>query len=143
MPEIVHELAVRAPAEQVYQALTSREGLENWWTRDVDIEPVQGSTAAFGFGAPEHLLRMRIERLKAFKLVHWRCVEGPAEWANTEIRFLLKDQPEGTTVLFRHLKWKSLDGTLARESYRWAGFLRSLKFYLERDAGMPYPHDIE
>ena len=143
MPDIVHELTIRAPAVQVYQALTQREGLENWWTRDVDAEPLEGSTAAFGFGGPEHLTRMRIERLEEPRLVRWRCVSGPAEWADTEVVFTLKDDPDGTLVRFQHLKWKSAGGLLPRCSYQWACVLRSLKFYLERDAGMPYPHDIE
>lgn len=143
MPDIVHELAIRAPAQQVYQALTQREGLENWWTRDVEAEPLEGAIAAFGFGTPEHLTRMRIERLEEPRLVRWRCLSGPAEWANTEVLFTLTEHANGTLVRFRHLKWKSADGVLPRESYAWACFLRSLKFYLERGAGMPYPHNIE
>ena len=57
--------------------------------------------------------------------------------------FTLREEPEGAVVRFQHLKWKSIEGALPRASYAWAGFLRSLKFYLERDAGMPYPHDLE
>ena len=143
MPEIVHELSIRAPVKTVYQALTQRRGIENWWTRDVDTEPLLGSIAAFGFDNPEHLVRMRIERLEEPRLVLWRCVSGPVEWAHTEVCFTLREEPEGTVVRFQHLKWKSIEGALPRASYAWAGFLRSLKFYLERDAGMPYPHDLE
>ena len=143
MPEIVHELTINAPVRKVYQALTQRDGLENWWTRDADAQPVEGSVATFGFGNPGNLTRMRIERLEEPRLVKWRCIGGPAEWVNTDVIFRLTEEPDGTVVRFQHLKWKSLDGFLPHCSYKWAFFLRSLKFYLERDAGMPYPHDIE
>ena len=104
MPEIAHELAIRAPLKTVYQALTRREGLENWWTRDIDAEPLPGSVASFGFGNPEHLVRMRVEQLEEPRLVRWRCVGGPAEWANTEVCFTLREETADTIVRFQHLK---------------------------------------
>jgi uncharacterized protein YndB with AHSA1/START domain len=37
MPDIMHLVKINASPERVYQALTTPEGIRNWWTRDADL----------------------------------------------------------------------------------------------------------
>lgn len=56
MPDILHQVQIEATPGQVFRALTEREGLGSWWTRDVVAEPEVGSVAQFGFNRRLHLL---------------------------------------------------------------------------------------
>ena len=49
MPDIMHLVKIRAAPERVYQAITTAEGIRNWWTRDTVLEPKIGATGEFGF----------------------------------------------------------------------------------------------
>ncbi len=45
MPDIMHLLRIAVPTERVYEALTTADGIRNWWTRDADLE--RGTTLSF------------------------------------------------------------------------------------------------
>lgn len=52
----MHLVKIAAPPERVYEALTTTEGIINWWTRDADLE----ATAA-GWGVYLSSLRQYLE----------------------------------------------------------------------------------
>jgi uncharacterized protein YndB with AHSA1/START domain len=47
MPNIHHELLIGAPAETVYAAITTQEGLSGWWTPDAKTTAELNSIARF------------------------------------------------------------------------------------------------
>src|SRR5579863_3730328 len=53
MNDIRHRVGVAAPAGKVYQALATRDGLSEWWTRDVRGESAAGHKLEFFFGGTE------------------------------------------------------------------------------------------
>jgi uncharacterized protein YndB with AHSA1/START domain len=161
MPNIRHELLIAAPADKVYAALTSQQGLAGWWTPGAKAKAEQGSIAHFDFG-PDYFKEMKIESLEPSKHVEWRCTAGVQEWVGTALSFelheggseaLLKSHPEakgqleqhpnlavGTLVAFAHDNWKNYTPMFAECSYTWGRFLRSLKLVCETGAGTPWPH---
>ena len=38
MPDIMHLIKIRVSPERVYQAITTAEGIRNWWTRDAVLD---------------------------------------------------------------------------------------------------------
>jgi len=38
MPDIMHLIKIRVSPERVYEALTTAEGIRNWWTRDAVLD---------------------------------------------------------------------------------------------------------
>ncbi len=42
MPDIMHLISIQSSPERVYQALTTAEGIRNWWTRDADLDSREG-----------------------------------------------------------------------------------------------------
>jgi uncharacterized protein YndB with AHSA1/START domain len=38
MPDIMHLIKIHASPERIYQALTTAEGIRNWWTRDAVLD---------------------------------------------------------------------------------------------------------
>lgn len=160
MPSIHHQLIISAPAEKVYSALTTGEGLAAWWTPGAKAEPQVDSMARFHFG-PHYFKEMKITELVPSRLVKWTCVAGAAEWTGTALSFelqtagehtLLQSHPELegqlqqqrknsdlTLLVFHHHNWEGYTPMFAECNYTWAQFLRSLKLFCETGAGRPWP----
>lgn len=167
MKSICQKLLIGAPAEEVYNALTTRKGLAGWWTPDTTARVEVNSIARFPFRFPTGMvftLEMKVTELKPSRLVKWNCVGGADEWLGTTISFrldtgdketLLKSHPEmvpqieyqksdkGTVVIFQHDDWKEYTPMFAECSFTWGAFLRSLKLLCETGEGKPWPNQYQ
>ncbi|MGO8695817.1 MAG: SRPBCC family protein [Rectinemataceae bacterium] len=81
MVDIIHRIGIEAPATQVYEALTSLDGLARWWTEEVLGEGRIGGKIEFRFRSeksePMGEMVMEVKDLDAQKTVRWRCMGGP------------------------------------------------------------------
>ena len=141
MAEIKHRIGIRASAAEVYQKLTTDQGLSSWWTADTKGAGGPGSIIKFRFGndGPD----FEVAELILNRLVRWRhSGKMPEDWMGTEICFQLAEDEKQTIVLFSHYNWQHCDDFLAHCSTKWAIFLMSLKASLEAGNGNPFPDDI-
>lgn len=138
LKSIYHRLLIEAPAETVYEALTTQKGLQGWWTPETIAKPEVGSIARFAFG-PDYFKEMKIEELKPYSKVKWLCLKAQEEWIGTTLSFELEPHAKGTVLLFHHDGWKAFTPEFASCSYDWALFFRSLKLLCETARGLPYP----
>src|SRR5438270_13091609 len=106
MADIRHRVGIAAPQGQVYEALSTLDGITGWWTRDADGDPVAGGTLRFFFGRPEPSAVMEVADATPASRVAWRCVQGPDEWVGTSVIFDLKASEGETVVLFTHADWR-------------------------------------
>jgi uncharacterized protein YndB with AHSA1/START domain len=95
-----HEVWIEAATEHVFDALTTKQGLDRWWGPVITAEPRVGSVVEFdhGLGDP---LRMEITDLVPNARVTWRCVSefhdatNPAsEWTGQTLQFDLTPRTE-------------------------------------------------
>jgi uncharacterized protein YndB with AHSA1/START domain len=135
---IHHRLLIEKPAEIVYEALTTQKGLAGWWTPDTIAKPEVGSVSRFAFG-PDYYKEIKVEALKPYSYVKWRCLKAFEEWIGTTMTFELEPHAKGTVLIFHHEGWKAYSNEFASCSYDWALFFRSLKFLCEKGKGFPYP----
>jgi len=146
MVDIRHRVAIAAPAEKVYDAVATADGLSQWWTRDgVRGTSQVGSRLGFFFGTPQPAAVMQVTELTALapaRRVGWRCVAGADDWVATTVTFDVREQDGTTVVLFGHDGWREQSEFMAHCSARWAYFLLSLKSYLETGTGTPFPEDL-
>jgi hypothetical protein len=56
-------IGIAAPAEKIYRALTTEEGIKTWWTTDVKMDAHAGGKVVFGFFDHSTVFEMRIEQL--------------------------------------------------------------------------------
>ena len=139
MPDILHQITIQAPPEEVYAAITEEDGLSSWWTSDVDAEPEEGTQAKFRFEGGMVAMLMRIDRLQPGRAVEWSVDEpSPPEWEGTRVTWQLTPTDEGTELLFGHRGWESTDGAYPSINYNWSYYLTSLKQYLETGEGFPH-----
>lgn len=141
MSEINHRVGIRARARDVYDALTTDEGLAQWWTADTSGAGGVGSVITFRFHDVH--LDFEVVELQPCSVVRWRYRGDAADyWAGTWISFVLTEEGDQTFVRFRHSGWAESSDFLAHCSTKWAVFLLSLKEAVETGTGRPFPHDM-
>jgi uncharacterized protein YndB with AHSA1/START domain len=145
MADIRHRVGIAAPAERVYQALATTDGLSGWWTRDVHGDSRMGGKLEFYFGQPEPAAVMEVTDLVPGRRVGWLCVQGPDEWVGTSLAFDLTTSEEAgeTAVRFTHADWRDPIDFMYHCSTKWAYFLLGLKAGLEGGTATPYPEDLK
>jgi uncharacterized protein YndB with AHSA1/START domain len=141
MANIIHRVGIAASVSEVYNALTTDEGLSQWWTTDTSGAGDVGSIIEFRFdgGGPD----FEVAGLQPDSLVRWKhSGEIPGPWVGTEVSFQLKAAGSQTYVLFAHSNWKEPSDFMAHCSTKWAVFLLSLKQAIETGTGRPFPNDV-
>ncbi|GII80625.1 activator of HSP90 ATPase [Sphaerisporangium rufum] len=142
MVDILHRVAMKVPAAEVYRALTTTEGLAGWWTTDTQADgDGVGGVLRFRFQAGG--FDMKVLEQHPGKRVLWEVVEGPAEWIGTHVDWALNQDGEYTVILFKHEGWREPVEFMHHCSTKWATFLLSLKSLVETGKGMPEPDDIK
>ncbi|NUR93793.1 MAG: SRPBCC domain-containing protein [Kribbellaceae bacterium] len=140
MSDILHRVGIVAPTKDVYDALTTIDGLAGWWTEDTtgDVDDVIQFrfASAGGDGFDMKVLETSPE------LIRWEVVGGPDEWIGTEVSFTLSRADEYTIVLFKQAGWREQVEFMYHCSTKWATFLMSLKQYVETGKGDPAPNDV-
>lgn len=145
MVDILHRVGIKAPADEVFKALTTREGLAGWWTSNTQAENKVGGSLQFRFSADGSELGgfdMKVLELQPAKRVLWQVVSGPEEWIGTTIHWDLGQDGEYCIVLFKHQGWKEPVEFMHHCSTKWAIYLMSLKSLLETGKGAPNPNDV-
>ena len=135
MFDILHRVGINAKPEKVFAALTTIEGLRGWW-----ISIAAGSTKE-GEIIETGAFNMRVVKCTASTLVEWKCIEGPAEWVDTEITFHLVSRDNQTYVMFKQTNWKKQTEFMHHSSTKWATLLLSLRDLIELGKGRAVPND--
>lgn len=141
MPSILHRLTIDAPPERVQRLAATREGIEQWWTG----RPVAGDVAVGG--RFEVYFGDRTKPAAAFELAEkdsgqivWRCVDGPDDWIDTRVSYVLRPREDGgTTLLFSHEGWRQENEFMHGCSTNWGSYLMSLKSGAEGHGFNAYP----
>ncbi len=141
MQDIMHLIKIHASAERVYEAITTADGIRQWWTRDAAIEPSVGAPGEFGFYGKRFVAKVTVEELNPVTHVRWKVTNSA--WPGDDIEFDLKGDGNDTTLLFAHRGFPRADATLASATTRWGFYLLSLKRYLQSGNGTPNPDDVE
>ena len=140
---IVHRVGARDTSpEEVYQALSTIEGLSSWWTTDTHGDTDIGGTIVFRFGGDDGF-DMLVRELVPAKRVAWEVVAGPEEWIGTEVTFDIHQDDEWTIVLFEHHGWREQVEFMNHCSTKWATFMLSLVELVQSGSGRPYPHELK
>ena len=141
MFDILHRIGATTTPDQVYNALTTLNGLADWWTTDTTGAAEPGGTIKFRFGEAGGF-DMKVLEQRANARVEWEVIDGPAEWIGTHVSFDLKEEDGYTIVLFKHEGWREPVEFMAHCSTKWATFLMSLKQLVETGSGDPFPREV-
>jgi uncharacterized protein YndB with AHSA1/START domain len=138
MADIHHQIGVKADITDVYQAISSLDGLCHWWTKTTG-DTNTGGKLHFHFN--EHTVEMTIKELIPDKKVIWQCTDKEGEWKDTLVTFELNATEQQIFINFSHSNWLEQSDLCSHCSTKWAVFMLSLKDYLEKGKGKPFPED--
>ncbi len=137
MADILHQFLIKAPAQQVYQAMATPAGLDAWWTKRCVGEPAEGAEYEFWFG-PEFDWRGVVTRCALNQELEWKITSADTDWEGTRVGFRLQEQAGVTAVNFYHRDWQTENDHFRISSYCWASYLRLLKRHVEYGETVEY-----
>jgi uncharacterized protein YndB with AHSA1/START domain len=115
--EVVREIVLDAPAEEVWEALTEAERLEEWFANDVELDLETGE-GVFRWDDGEVRVA-RIEEAEPARRLRLRWWDGVDE---SEVAFELAAVPEGTRLVVREA---TVGPTACAGEWFWALQLRA------------------
>jgi uncharacterized protein YndB with AHSA1/START domain len=142
MPDILHDLPIRADARRVFEAVTSPAGLDRWWTLASSGEPVRGTEYALDFG-PGYRWRARVTQSVPDAAFELELVRADADWTGTRVGVELEPREGATWLRFRHTGWQETNEHYRVSSCCWAAYLRILRRYLEHGETVPYERRLD
>lgn len=137
MPDIIHFFQIKSPAEKVYKAITTKEGIDGWWTEENTADSKVGSIIEFNFGE-QYQNRMKVLTLVENKLVEWECLEGDLEWVGTKYKFEIMEEEQSCWIRFSHTDWDEQTDFYGMCNYHWGLYMKSLKSFCEAGKGTPF-----
>ncbi len=138
MPNIKHLVNIKSSSDKIFEAISTVEGLSQWWTPQTTGSSKVGGELKFGFG-PDYYKLMQVESSNE-NMIKWTCTEAVDEWVGTSIVFKIDEEQEKSILRFWHNDWQQYSDMYAQCSFDWALFLRSLKIYCETGTGCPFPN---
>jgi len=140
MVDILQRVGVKGSTpEQVYEAITTVDGLAAWWAEKTTGNTDLGGVVEFRFETGG--FDMKVIEQDRGRLLRWEVVDGPEEWIGTTIRWELRQSGDYTVILFKHEGWREPVEFMYHCTTKWATFLMSLKRLLETGEGSPDPRD--
>lgn len=133
MPEILHDFFIRSTPEKVFDAISTPNQLDNWWSLESAGEPVVGEEYRLYFGEPWDW-RARVTRCQPHRSFEWEMTKAMDDWVGTRVGFELEAVQGGTKVRFHHRGWAEAGEHFRISSYCWGTLLRLMKVYVETGA---------
>ena len=137
MADIFHNFTVNALPEKVFEAISTSNGLDNWWTKSSESEPGPGGKYSLYFGAGYNWTAVVTKYVES-KTFELQLQQADADWTGTKVGFHLIPKKDMTEVQFYHTGWPQVNEHYKISSYCWAMYLRLLKRYIELGEQVEY-----
>jgi uncharacterized protein YndB with AHSA1/START domain len=130
MPEIDHEIKINATPEQVFAALSTREGVASWQTPHTEGTGEVGSHWRFIFTGRAEFDWEVVESETPSRIV-WRCTKGPGDSVGTTATFLISTSDDRTLLELKHAGWPGTHGNFRKCNTIWAVLLHHIQQYVQ------------
>lgn len=141
MKEVIElSITLKASTGWIWNALTDRGELENWWSEDVILEPKKGGNFREPWANDEgkaQLASGKVIELKKEQFITftWKEKDWPKE-SLTKCSFIIEDNGKNRTLTVRHDGWDSLPETKRSQLIKdfkigWNYHLKELRSYLD------------
>jgi uncharacterized protein YndB with AHSA1/START domain len=136
--DIAMQIDIAAPANRLYEALTTPQGVAGWWTTRSEPAGTTGSVDRFWFPAVPTAWEMRVDAAEPGKLLAWHCIGGPPPWVGTDVRWTLEPSDDGTRLLFDHTGFAEKDEHFRTVTVGWAQMLLRLQSFAQSGTPVPF-----
>ena len=93
--EIEREIVLTSPPEEVWEALTDEEQLEEWFANEVEFDLERGGVFRWDDGEVRHAVVEEVDAERRLA-IRWWDPDGPEE---SEVTFTLEPVPAGTRLV--------------------------------------------
>lgn len=150
MATLYHQVWMNAPAEKLFEALSTAQGLSQWWAPHTSSQTESGLVLAHNPGPGHGEVRMKVIEAVPARRVEWEIVSthparSPASaWTGTHILFEISerdnpglwlgisdDAPQMTRLEFHHSGWDENSPFLGFCNFAWGETLLMLKNWCE------------
>lgn len=139
MPDLRHAISIAASAEDVFEAVSTREGFARWWTSNVETEATEeGERFVFGFDEGAVQARFRVEERDPPRQLELACLGGIEDWEGTRLVFEVEPIEGGTLVRFDHAGWTTEDWYFRQCNSTWGHLMYHLKRACEEGVEAPF-----
>lgn len=136
MATLFHQIEIDAPANRIWELLTTRTGLQSWWSGTVSI--AGGDSWRFSSEELESPITLRVIEEEPDRRLEWLCVKGDPDWENTLLLWQLTRAEPGFLVRFEHHDWRLSNEELAAENTRWGERLVKLRALCHHNDDLPF-----
>jgi uncharacterized protein YndB with AHSA1/START domain len=141
MADIYHDFPIQASLARVFEAFSTSNGLDAWWTKKSSGRPALGEEYVLWFG-PQYDWRAQVTRCVAPSEFELQITRADQDWNGTRVGIRLDGQ-ETTNVSFYHTGWPSANQHWRISCYCWAMYLRLLRRYLENGEFVAYEDRLD
>lgn len=92
---------IHAPRNKVFEAISTIEGLSNWWTTQTNGNAAINGTIQFDFGEMKGPA-MKVTDLVPGEKINCECVSSEHGWEGNRFHFFLDENEGKTRVRFSH-----------------------------------------
>ena len=142
MADILHDFPIKAPIDRVFQAVSTPQGLDCWWTQRSEGRPAEGAEYELWFG-PQHDWRARVTRCAPNYAFEMKILDADEDWTRTRVGFRLESREGATWVRFYHTGWPSVNEHYRISCNCWAMYLRILRRHLEHGECVRYEDRLD
>jgi len=139
--DYARSLTVQAPAERLFEAIATLDGLRGWWTPLVKGSDAPGGAIRLEFEGLDEHIDLRVDTSRRPAEVEWTIIEHTSleDWNGTRVRFELAPRgPKTTALSFRHIGLSPKLECYDRCEAGWEHFLGSLTALVELGRGQPF-----
>jgi uncharacterized protein YndB with AHSA1/START domain len=135
---MIFQVDADAKRPDAVKALTTKAGINGWWTDTAKVPSRVGGTLELTFpGMPMPFDFELVDR--GDDRVEWLSKSFPPPWAGTRMTWELSDNPEGpgTRIVLRHSGWTEDNPMVGIVTVGWGQMFANLRRYVE--SGTPDP----
>ena len=140
MKTIHHLVDIEATGADVWNAISTADGLAQWWSTKVTAPaPSVGARIEFTFAGDFNPV-MEIIALDPGEKLEWRCITGHDPWANGTFRFTLAALDDSRTRLrfWQDYAVELSDDLYGTYNFNWGYYLESLRLLCTTGTGKPF-----
>ena len=134
---IYHNLQIKASSQEVFDAISQPNHLDNWWTLKSSGTPELGSEYNLNF-TNEYNWYCKVSKIEPNASFHLKMTKSDKDWNTTTFGFDLEEKENSTLVKFSHINWQEANHHFKHASFCWAMLLNGLKNYLEKGVIIPF-----
>lgn len=141
--ETVHFIGAKTTREEMFQAISTPEGLVKWWASSAEGDTTEGSTLSLTFEGLT-TLKFRYDQITPNNKLILTCFDSFKSWDGTQLVLELEEKEDQVFLTHTHQNIPEDDSeSLIYSTSKWTVYLLSLKQYLETGKGTPYPHELK